>query len=202
MSVLNITYDGEQWRLGATGRNDRLDFEYSLDATSLTTGTWTAVDALDFIAPLSTGTTGAVNGNVNKVTVSNSISGLSLANGASVYIRYLDFSAAGSDDGLGVDNFNLTALPPTAARVSLSGHVTDASGHGIRNVVMLLEGGGMPAPRFVVTGSFGYYIFDELATGTYTVTVIAKRHVFAVSTRTFTLSDNVTDADFIADPQE
>jgi hypothetical protein len=202
VSVLNIGYDGEQWRLSTTGRNDRLDFEYSIDATSLTTGTWTPVDALDFIAPLSTGTVGAVDGNVNKVTVSSGISGLSLVSGATVYIRYIDLNAAGADDGLGVDNFNLSALPPTTAPVSLSGRVIDSSSRGIRNAVMLLEGGGLPEPRYAATGSLGYYSFDGLATGSYVLTVNTKRYTFATPSQTFTLTDNVTDADFVAEPQE
>src|SRR5690348_6940112 len=37
---LAIAYTGEEWRLGNAGRTDRIDFQYSLDATSLTTGTW------------------------------------------------------------------------------------------------------------------------------------------------------------------
>ncbi len=60
---LDLAYTGEQWRLGATGRTDRLEFQFSLDATSLTTGTWVDVDALDFAAPNATGTAGALDGN-------------------------------------------------------------------------------------------------------------------------------------------
>lgn len=102
ISNLIISYIGEQWRFGATGRNDRLDFQYSLDATSLTTGTWIDVDLLDFIAPISTGTTGALNGNSasNKVSIKNIISGLTITNGSNFWIRWTDFNAAGSDDGI------------------------------------------------------------------------------------------------------
>src|SRR6186997_533551 len=48
LTPLTIAYAGEQWRLGASGRTDRLDFQLSLTATGLTTGTWTDYDALDF----------------------------------------------------------------------------------------------------------------------------------------------------------
>ena len=51
MTSLAIAYTGEQWRLGATGRTDRIDFQYSLDATSLATGTWADVDNLNFSGP-------------------------------------------------------------------------------------------------------------------------------------------------------
>ena len=63
ISSLQIAYTGEQWRLGALGRTDRLDFQISFDATSLTTGTWTDVNALDFTAPITAGTVGALDGN-------------------------------------------------------------------------------------------------------------------------------------------
>ena len=43
ITSLDIAYTGEQWRNGntAAARDDRLDFQYSTDATSLTTGAWT-----------------------------------------------------------------------------------------------------------------------------------------------------------------
>jgi len=106
---LQVSYHGEQWRLGATGRADRLDFQYSLDATSLATGTWTDVDALDFSSPVTTGTVGAFDGNdpLNSATLSFTITGLNLTPGATFYFRWLDFNAAGSDDGLAIDDFVL-----------------------------------------------------------------------------------------------
>ncbi|MDZ7622859.1 MAG: hypothetical protein U5J96_00200 [Ignavibacteriaceae bacterium] len=50
ITQIPITYTGEQWRAGVTNRGaaDRLDFQFSTDATSLSTGTWTNYDALDF----------------------------------------------------------------------------------------------------------------------------------------------------------
>jgi hypothetical protein len=56
ITTLTITYVGEEWRLGTAGRQDRLDFQYSFDATSLTTGTWTNFDTLDFLTPNTVGT--------------------------------------------------------------------------------------------------------------------------------------------------
>jgi uncharacterized protein len=39
ITTLAISYTGEQWQLGTADRGpDRLDFQYSTDATSLTTG--------------------------------------------------------------------------------------------------------------------------------------------------------------------
>lgn len=109
LTELAIEYAGEQWRLGATGRVDRLDFAYSLDATSIVSGNWLELDALDFTAPVSTGTTGAVDGNLaeNRVLVAHTISGLSLAPGASLWLRWSDFDASGADDGLAIDDFSV-----------------------------------------------------------------------------------------------
>lgn len=117
---LAVSYIGEQWRLGATGRSDKLDFQYSLDATSLTTGTWINADALDFTAPISAGTAGALDGNAaaNRVSVSSSIGSLSIANGSTFWIRWNSFDATSSDDGLGIDDFSIT--PTTSACVAAS----------------------------------------------------------------------------------
>ncbi|MBI3367037.1 MAG: endonuclease/exonuclease/phosphatase family protein, partial [Burkholderiales bacterium] len=125
LTDLLLSYTGEQWRLGSLGRVDRLDFQVSLDATSLTTGTWVNVDALDFTAPITAGTVGALNGNAaaNRTSLSNAFSGLSIANGATFWIRWADFNATGSDDGLGIDDFSLTVPsppPPAGPSVSLS----------------------------------------------------------------------------------
>ncbi len=121
ITELAIAYVGEQWRLGATGRADRLDFQYSVDATSLTTGSWTDVNALDFSSPVTTGATGALVGNAaaNRTSVVSSITGLNIAPNATFWIRWNDFNASGSDDGLAVDEFSITATaggdttPPT-----------------------------------------------------------------------------------------
>jgi hypothetical protein len=44
ITSLLVKYRGEQWRLGATSRIDRLDFQYSLNATALNNGSWTDVN--------------------------------------------------------------------------------------------------------------------------------------------------------------
>jgi len=109
VTELAIEYTGEQWRLGATSREDRLDFQYSLDATSLTSGTWIDVNALDFVAPITAGALGALNGNdpTNRRLVSAIITGLSLAPEATLWIRWADFNASGADDGLAIDDFSV-----------------------------------------------------------------------------------------------
>ncbi|HVH32823.1 MAG TPA: Calx-beta domain-containing protein [Tahibacter sp.] len=110
---LAIAFTGEQWRIGnnTTARDDRLDFEYSTDATGLGTGTWTAVTALNFVNPIKTAASaGLLDGNAaaNRTAVSGSISGLSIPAGTTFWIRWKDFNATGADDGLAIDDFSLT----------------------------------------------------------------------------------------------
>ena len=122
VTTLAIAYTGEQWRLGTLARLDRIDFQYSLDATSLTTGTWTDADTLDFVAPTTGPTVGALDGNAapNRTAVSGAISGLAIPPGASFWIRWSSFDASGADDGLAVDDFSLTPSVAEAAPSVLS----------------------------------------------------------------------------------
>ncbi len=111
LSSIAINYTGEQWRLGALSRADRLDFQFSTNATSLTTGTWTDINSLDFTGPVSTGSTGSLDGNLaaNRLLVTGSINSLNLNVGSTVWVRWQDFDATGSDDGLAIDDFSATA---------------------------------------------------------------------------------------------
>lgn len=116
ITALDIAFTGEQWRLGAAGRSDRLDFQYSTNASSLTTGTYVDVDALDFVGP-STPPAGAKDGNAsaNSRAIAATITGLNIASNTSFWLRWNDFDATGADDGLAIDNFFLTARSATAA---------------------------------------------------------------------------------------
>jgi hypothetical protein len=112
ITELSIQFTGEQWRIATLGRVDRLDFGYSMDATSLGDGTWLEVDALDFVAPVTSGLVGALDGNVaaNQLLVYHTITGLTLPDGGSLWLRWVDFDASSSDDALGIDDFSITAL--------------------------------------------------------------------------------------------
>lgn len=120
ITLLDIAYIGEQWRLGTSNRADRLAFQYSTDATSLTAGTYIDVSALDFVTP-NTSTVGAKDGNgaANQATISASVTGLNIADNGSFWIRWIDIDANSFDDGLAIDNFSLTARG-VAAQATLS----------------------------------------------------------------------------------
>jgi len=106
--------------------NRSVDFQYSINATSLITGTWVDADTLDFTTPDLVAPTGAKNGNaaLDRTAISATISGLNIANGATFWIRWTDFNASGADDGLAVDDFFLT---PTAVAVSPSLSINNVS---------------------------------------------------------------------------
>ncbi|QNA45365.1 T9SS-dependent choice-of-anchor J family protein [Lacibacter sediminis] len=120
ITKLKISYTGEEWRLGTTLRADKLAFQYSVNATSLTNGTWVDVTALDFSTPNTSTVIGAKDGNAieNKKEIVYTIRGLPIPAGAVFLIRWNDFNASGSDDGLAIDDFTIEAnpvdlIPPT-----------------------------------------------------------------------------------------
>jgi uncharacterized protein len=129
LTGVQIAYTGEQWRIAntAAARDDRLLFEYSLDATSLITGTWTPLAALDFVNPIKTAAAaGALDGNLpaNRAAVSGNVTGLSVANLGSVWIRWTDVDASGADDGLAIDDVSITAA---GSGTSIAASVNDVS---------------------------------------------------------------------------
>jgi hypothetical protein len=110
IATITVTYTGEQWRLGTRNRYDNLEFQYSTNATSLSTGSWTDVNELDFVTMDTSGAAGARDGNASnfRSTVTFTITGLSIPNGATFYFRWSDFNAPGADDGLAIDDFSIT----------------------------------------------------------------------------------------------
>jgi hypothetical protein len=115
ISVLHISYTGEQWRVGANrAAADRLDFQYSLNATNLSDGDWIDVDQLDFYSPKINTPTGALDGNLpeNQNEITYTINGLSISPGGEFWLRWSDPDASGNDDGLAVDDFSIDLTTP------------------------------------------------------------------------------------------
>ncbi len=87
ITSLAISYTGEVWREGNTGRTDEIDFQYSSNATSLTTGTWTAYSALNY---QDTGSTVVQGGSLlQSATISSTLAGLNIASGSTFFISWL-----------------------------------------------------------------------------------------------------------------
>lgn len=102
----------EQWRESDNaGVNETVAFSYSLDATSLDTGTWITVTALDLKEKLTAVTTNAaVNGNLlaNYTNLANIITGLNWANGTNLWIKWTDTNDAGNNGLYAIDNFTIS----------------------------------------------------------------------------------------------
>jgi hypothetical protein len=93
--------------------------------------------------------------------------------------------------------WQIPALPPTAASVSVGGRVFSDKG-GVANArVILTDTGGQT--RYALTNSFGYYRFDEVPAGeTYVFTVIHKRHQFAP--QVVSVVEELTGLNFTSQP--
>jgi hypothetical protein len=116
MTTITIGYDGEQWRKENNANSHGITVEYSLDATSLTSGTWTSAgSALTFTSPLFAATTAtALDGNASANSVrglTNTIGALSWSAGSGLWIRFVDLNDSGSDHQLAIDNVTFTAVP-------------------------------------------------------------------------------------------
>ena len=115
INSLHISYTGEEWRLGATGRGqETLQLQYSLNASSLTSGTWFNAPALSFSTPNLTGV-GAHDGTLaaNQTQIAGTLSFLNVPVGGTFWVRWEDAptTSTGPHDGLAVDYFSITAVP-------------------------------------------------------------------------------------------
>jgi len=106
----------------------------------------------------------------------------------------------GDNGGARLQLASLDFIIPTAAGVSVSGQVVTEGGLGIRNAIVTISGGDLPAPISIQTGTFGFYRFDDIPAGaTYIVTVNAKRYFFNNPTQIINVQENIGDVLFIAD---
>ncbi len=127
LSQFQLTYDGEQWRVG-TAPAKTLVVEYSLNATSLTTGTWTALpSSAHFTTPHhSAGTAAALDGNAAANRVANlsaTVTGISWPANGELWIRWTDAvnNSGTSNHSYGIDNVRFSAGLPAAVLYSAAG---------------------------------------------------------------------------------
>jgi hypothetical protein len=109
------TFDGEQWRRAnvTNPSNQSLTFQYAINPVSLTNGTYLSVPGLSFesIDDGGNGSGGAgLNGNtISLRRISATVTHVSWAPGASLWLRWSDIDDAGvNDHGLGIDNFEFS----------------------------------------------------------------------------------------------
>lgn len=107
INKLMVTYTGKTWRIGAANRVDRYDFQLSTNASALNVGAWDDYDLLDYITPGDPTTGGGYLR--HSELISSPITGFSVSPGSTFWIRFDDYNSAGADDGMGIDNWSITA---------------------------------------------------------------------------------------------
>lgn len=149
VTSFSVSYTGEQWR--QTANAQKLVFEYSTDATSITTGTWTAVTTLDFTALQATAT-GALDGNAgaNRTAITGTVVA-SVPDQGIIWFRWT--KSGTTSPGLAIDDLSITANT---------------------GVVNSITTGSVLAPPFCVDASnTASATVDYTATGTYNTTFTA-----------------------------
>lgn len=108
IAAIDIAFNGEQWKQTANAQT--LVFEYQISSsaiTSLSSGTWTAATALDFVAP-KTGTAGALDGNltVNRTAKSATLN-VTVPAGSEIFLRWT--KSGSTSPGLSIDDLSIIA---------------------------------------------------------------------------------------------
>jgi hypothetical protein len=122
LTSFTLEYNGEQWRDGGAQVAQLLDFDYSLNATSIQDGaaTFTDVNALDFASPVFNVASGPVDGNsTGRVAIGPVTVNLNWLPGTDLWIRWRDLNNSGNDHGLAIDDLKFSALPEPGSLVLL-----------------------------------------------------------------------------------
>jgi len=132
-----LNYDGEQWRDGGNNPavSQTMAFEYGFGSSFSAVSSWAqAGSAFNFTSPVfsNTGSGAGVDGNVAGKSASRggTISGLSWANGSTLWLRWVETNDAGNDHALAIDNvsFSTTFAAPAASYVWSGGNGTWQNG--------------------------------------------------------------------------
>jgi CSLREA domain-containing protein len=103
--------------------------------------------------------------------------------------------------GAGCEKGSVEVAAVVAVPATIAGQVRTSDGRGIKNVSVVLSGGGLPQPLVIQTGSFGSFGFTGILTGqTYTLSVSSKRFTFTPPSRSISLTGDSLSENFIADP--
>jgi uncharacterized repeat protein (TIGR01451 family) len=89
-------------------------------------------------------------------------------------------------------------LSPTAASVALGGRIAASDGRGVfKAIVTMTDANG--SVHTAITNPFGYYRFDDVPVGTTVIiSVSSKNYTFEVSTRVISVTDELTDINFVS----
>jgi hypothetical protein len=97
--------------------------------------------------------------------------------------------------------FTNTQFQPTAAHVAISGRTVDSFGSGIGGTKVTLTNAATGESVIALTNPFGYYTMEAEVGNFYIISVSNKRYTFSDNSRTFSLNEELTGVDFVADPR-
>lgn len=128
ISSIRVQYRGEQWRNGGNASAQPLSFAWLSGATvtNISGSGYTAVPQLTFTTPVTGTTATALVGNdaPNFIDLDYTITGLSVASGQEIMLRWEDINDGGNDHGVAIDDLQLTFTyaadtdPPTVTRLT------------------------------------------------------------------------------------
>jgi DNA/RNA endonuclease G (NUC1) len=116
ITSLDISYVGEQWRNGGNATAHTLTFQYQVADAGVITGAnvplsgWTTFSDLSFTGPVTGATAATLDGNfaANRTAVAATLA-VTAGSGQEIWLRWMDPDDAGSDHGLAIDDFSVTA---------------------------------------------------------------------------------------------
>ena len=194
-STVTVNYSVQDIDSGSNDSVSRLALQYRVGET----GSFTNI-AAGFVAD-------ATDGGVAGRTTVKSVVLPNAANGKpKVQVRMITTNAANSvggstpDEWMGINNVTISSSPAaTAAKVGISGRVTNAQGRGVFGaIVTAYDGSG--SSRTVLTNPFGYYHIADITAGeACVVQVSSKRFTFASGVRTLMMWDDMANVNFVAD---
>jgi len=163
MNAMDLNYFGEQWRNGGNTSPDILYFEYSTDATSLSTGTWNTVNTLNMTSLQNTGTITVLDGNAvaNRTNITGTLGLGNIVNNGSFWIRWRDINQPGNDHGMGVDDVILTPrfITPAIFYSKATGNLNDFTTWGDN-----VDGSGNQPANFTAAGQIFNIVNQASAT--------------------------------------
>ncbi|MFA7380851.1 MAG: Calx-beta domain-containing protein [Bacteroidia bacterium] len=114
---VRIEFTLEQWRCGTINRTDSFIVEYNInrggiDTNAVNNSGWSRFPNLLLNGKTYTAT-GALDGNIaaNQTRFTAMLTGITLNNNDTLVIRFVDYNATGSDDGMAIDSFSMIFDP-------------------------------------------------------------------------------------------
>lgn len=97
--------------------------------------------------------------------------------------------------------FTSQELAPTAGEATVGGRVMDTRGMGARGVTLSLFNATTGEIKYAISNSFGFYSFTELEVAQFYILTAyeTKRYTISNNERSFTLHDDLSNVDFIAE---